>query len=133
METISMHIKNKNKLSATYGRVFFFVVLSERLMKGTQKFIFSNFLLLESCVFIQLSKISRKYREEERHVKRPHILQNKKSRKVVWAEKTEKLGEIFRSRNISVWVDTTVQSVCSVCGNCSFTTIETDNSSCPLY
>jgi len=39
METISMHIKNKNKLSATYGRVFFFVVLSERLMKGTQKFI----------------------------------------------------------------------------------------------
>jgi len=43
METISMHIKNKNKLSATYGRVFFFVVLSERLMKGTQKFIFSTF------------------------------------------------------------------------------------------
>ena len=43
---------------------------------------FPNFLFSESCVFIQLSKISRKYKEKERHVNRPHILQNKKGRKV---------------------------------------------------
>ena len=81
METISMHIKNKNKLSATYGRVFFFVVLSERLMKGTQKFIFSQlFVVRKLCFHTTFENFKKIQRERKTRQKATHTAEQEKSK-----------------------------------------------------
>ena len=63
METTSMHIKNKNKLSATYGPVFLCVVLSEQLMKRTEKIILFPTFCCQKVVF---SYNFRKFQENTR-------------------------------------------------------------------
>ena len=61
-----MHIKNKNKLSATYGRVFLCVVLSERLMKRTEKnHSFPDFCFGKLCFHTTFENFKKTQRERE--------------------------------------------------------------------